>query len=270
MDIFEKINAASNSSRYKILDSNKHMITLSSGEYDFIYRELKHKNNFQYTDLEGRVNFLIRISTIKDVETVVKNRKTVSVLRELEGPGIELGIEGLANRFIFTFDLNNQVHLYNLKKLLKNREAYMHFLLWNENNLINCFTALLEIDQRILERLIHMLQLTNSGEYPRINFQGYNALNCVYFVFDYAEGLLEELLDTVDILQKWGSKDIFSVYIDFEQGYKVIIDGNAQNKDYLKKELTKKYTLIEEGNCKPSGKPFFKYDKGMLYYYNSN
>jgi hypothetical protein len=271
LDIFNIIDSAKNKTSYAKMDSSKHMITLKTMDFGFVYRELKFKSTFHYIDSSDHVSFLIKITSAKDIEVIMKSRKTVSVIREIDGPGVELIIEGVEKRFIFPFELDNPNHLYELKKLIESREIYLYFILYSQEQCVQCFSALLGVDDRILERLIYMIKLTSLGEYPRVEFESIRDELTEFIKLKGDSKVLEDVLDITEMLQKWGSKDRFIVYIDYDGDYKVFINGNIQNMKYIKKELLRKYELIEEGIVDvPTGKAFFKYDKGMIYYFKSN
>lgn len=267
MEIFKRIDSAVRDGVRRGFDSDKHMVSLKPGEYGFVYREMKYRNTLHYIDTFDDAAFLIRITSAREIERVMNSKKVVSVIRGLKGPTIELTVDDSGQKYLFEFDLESSIHLYELKRILAVREVYMHFILWDEEKCLHCFSATLSIDNRIFERLIYMLELTSFGEYPRIDFKGFREEDCSYIKFNGDIRLLEDMLETLDKLQKWGSKEEFSVYVDYDQGFKFFFDGNTKNKEYIKKELAPKYELKEEGTGKPHGKPFFRYEKGMIYFY---
>lgn len=270
MEIFNRIDSAVRDEVYRGLDSDKHMVSLKPSEYGFVHRELKYKNTFHYIDLNDNAVFLIRITSARGIETVMKGKKVVSVARGLRGPSIELNVDGFGERYRFDFDLDNHINLYELKRILASREVFMHFILLGEEQYLHCFSAMLSIDNRIMERLVYMLELTSQGEYPRIDFKGFSDKECSYIKFNGDLKLLEDMLEALDKLQKWGSKEEFNVYVDYDQGFMFFFEGDTKNKEYIKKVLIQKYELQEEGMGKARGKPFFKYEKGMIYFYKDN
>ena len=270
MEILVEKEDGTKDNAYKSINFTRHMLPLSRIDYDYVYRKLKYKDTYHFVDEGGTVNFLIKIISGKQIESVMKGAKSIYVFRDMNGPGIELSVGGLDKSYVFLFDLSDNRHRDNLKKLMSRREVFMHFIIYDEKQCIKCFSALLNIDSRIFERLNYMISLTTEGCYPRLELNEHEKEDANFIVVKSNTAVLEELLNIVDSLQKWGSKDCFTVYVSEQSGYKIFFAGQAINLNYIKNEILKKFQIFGEGIEPPSGKPFFKYDRGMLYFYKSN
>lgn len=270
MEIFEIVEKTKNNSTYKPLSSNGYMVPLNSREYDYVYRELRYKNAFHFTDINGDLNFLIKINMGKDIERVVKNRKILDVIGKKEGPCIELNIEDMDQKYLFVFNLKNEVSMLNIKSLLNKQKIYLHFIICDEKSCIKNFTALFELNEIIVEKFRYFTELCYYQSYPRIDFTGDSNKKAWVVIFDESFEILDEILEITDKLKNWGSMDKFNVYIEYKDGLALIISGECNNINYIKKEIGKRYKIIKEYEDTPKGKPFFRYDRGMMYFFNSN
>lgn len=269
MNIFQNIDNANSDKKYSTINSMQHMKELTSREYDFLYRELKYKGSFHYVDCDFEYNLVMKIDNEKQIEEVVKNRKAVNVTRNSDGPVIEMNIEGLTKPFSFMFDLGNNESLYKLKILKTKKEAKMHFVLYDSGKLTKIFSAMLNIDQRISQRLDYIIKLTYDGCYPYSDYfeESYENIKCIET--DGNESILEEIVNVVDNLQKWGSSDSFSVLVELREIYRVTFKGRINNFNYIKSELQKKIRIFGETQSDSKGIPFIKYDSGMIYFYKT-
>lgn len=252
------------------MDPSRHIIPLDSRYYNFIYRELNYKSTFHYVDEMEMLNFIIKVDTPKNLEKIYRSKKLVYVTKDLNGPVIEIVLDSLEVSYKFLFDINIESHLYNAKKLIDNKKVIIHFLFTSVDEMYKALSIPMEIDEGSFNKFIYILNYCYEGQYPRINFEGYESEEGYCLSFNDDNYILEELLEVIDKLEKWKCKDVFSVYIEKGDNLNLVFDGKITNIDFIKNELIKKYKIVDEGNRKVSGKPFFLYDKGLLYFYESS
>lgn len=270
MDIYEKIKSVTDSRKYKALNSSKYISALNYKEYEFVYKELSYKNSSHYIDENDEINYLVKVDNNITLETFVKSRKIINVLRDLKGPVIELKIEDADKSYLFCYNLENENDLFEIKIFLEKRRVNVNIVIFDGTQFFKGLTVLMEIDDRILDMFKYLAETSYYGGHPRIDLDFSEDITGSYLIVENNFGVLEELLNIVDNLQKWRSKDEFDVLIDYDENLKIWFAGKLTNLQYLKKEISKKYNIISEGKGTVKGKGFIKYNKGMIYFYKSN
>lgn len=270
MSIYDDINNAKSYAAYNVINFQNHMKELPSREFDFLYRQFNYKNAVHYVDSNSKYNLVMKIDNEKQIEAVVKNRKIINVSRSIEGPIIEMNIEGISTSFSFSFDLNEENSLFKIKSIIELKEAMMHFVVYSGGKLVKIFSALLNLDNRIMERFYYMIDLANHGSYPSIEHREISEENVLSLSINYDSAIFEEIIGIVENLQKWGSSDRFSIILDYNDELNVRFYGTLNNLNYVKSQISKKFNLIETGNVSRIGVPFLKYDKGMIYFYKTS
>ncbi|EYE89246.1 hypothetical protein Q428_03615 [Fervidicella metallireducens AeB] len=270
MDVYEKIKSVTNVRRYKTLNSSKYISSLNYKEYEFVYKELSYRNSSHYIDENDDINYLVKVDNNITLETFVKSRKIINVLRDLKGPVIEFKIEDAEKSYLFSYNLENDNDLYEIKILLEKRRVNVNIVIFDGSQFLKGLTILMEIDDRILDMFKYITETCHCGGHPRIDPDFSNDMTGNYLMVENNFGVLEELLNIVDNLQKWRSKDDFDILIDYDENIQIWFAGKLTNLQYIKKEISKKYNIISEGTGIAKGKGFIKYNKGMIYFYKSN
>lgn len=265
MQIIEKINRADYPVNNKAIDKKSYMQQLSFRYYETLYKLLKNKRSTIYVDEKGEVNFIIKLNKIVDIKEILYYKKSLDVKMNLEGPIMELIVDGL-DGFDFLFSLNDKMSILALKYLFLNKSVNVHFVVELVGTLQKFYSSSMPIDERVIERVEYVLKCLDDYSYPKIEE---DIINKESILFEVEAGfeLLEDLIHIVDNLRKWNSKDSFSIVVDKDDNFKVHFVGKLLNKNYIKEELKKKYSLQESSSIS-EGKGFLKYDRGMLYFYN--
>ncbi|MCX7694582.1 MAG: hypothetical protein N2Z71_02545 [Caloramator sp.] len=265
MDIIDKINRAEYIVNNRAIDKKGYMQQLSFRNYETIYKLLKNKRSTIYVDENNEVNFLIKLNKIVDIKEILYYKKSLDVRMDLEGPILELIVDGL-DSFQFLFSLNDVMGILALKYLFLNRAVNVHFVVELVGTLQKFYSSTMPIDEKVIERVEYVLKCLDEYSYPKIEEDIINK-ESILFEIEAGYEVLEDLINIVDNLRKWNSKDSFSIAVSREDNFKVYFVGHLLNKNYIKEELKKKYS-IHESSSVSMGKKFLKYDKGMLYFYN--
>jgi hypothetical protein len=269
MDIFKILENLQSNQVYREINSTHHILPLSYKEHTHIYSELKFNDTYHFIDNNEDLNFIAKLNPQDNINRIINSRSALYVSRNLDIPVIEFIFENEQSSlsYKFKFNLFDNKHLNNIKHLLRSKKVYLYFLTNNNNLLYKNYSNLVVFDEFTLNKFTYFLEFCYNGYCPRIEFEGFSNQNAYFFIFDCDATVLEDILDITEKLQKWGSRDTFTVSVERNNNYKLYFSGNISNLDYFKKELTKKYRLIDEGTIQASGKPFFRYSQGSLYFF---
>jgi len=264
MNLIEKIYKVDDAVNNKPIDKKGFLVNLNYKNYEFLYRSLKNKNNTVYIDSQKEVSFVLKLNKIVDIKEILYYKKSIDVKMDLEGPVIELIVDGLSS-YEFLFNLNDKFGITALKYLLTNKQVNVHFVVEMAGVLQKFYSSLMPIDDKVVERVEYVLKCLDEYSYPKIDDDVLQKESIIFEVESDYE-VLQDLINIVESLQKWNSKDIFSIVVDKDDKFKLHFIGEVKNKNYFKTQLEKKYSLKEYSGFS-KGKKFLKYDRGMLYFY---
>lgn len=265
MSLLEAINSIEEVVINPPINKNGHMVQLSFREFETLYRGLKLNRSIVYLDKENEVNFVVKLNKVVDIKEILYYKKIINVKMDLNGPVIELIVDGL-DSFEFSFNISENLNLMALKNLKINKGVNVHFVTEINGKIHKFYTAQLQIDDKVIERIDYALKCLDELGYPRIE-EDVLAKDSIVLEVDCGFEILDNVLTIVESLQKWGSKDCFSVIVDFKEKINLSFVGEFSNKNYFINELQKKYS-VEEIQDVSKGKKFLKYDRGMIYFYN--
>lgn len=265
MSILEAINNIEEAVINPTINKKGHMIQLSYREFETVYRGLKLNRSMVYIDKENEVNFVVKLNRVVDIKEILYYKKIINVKMDLNGPIIELIVDGLDN-FEFCFDINVKMDLLSLKNLKINKSVNVHFVTESNGRIYKFYTAQLQLDDKVIERIEYALKCLDEVGYPRID-EDILGKDSIVLEVEAGFEILDGLIKIVESLQKWGSKDCFSVTVDFKEKIYLCFVGELNNKNYIINELQKKYKIIETDDVS-RGKKFLKFDRGMIYFYN--
>lgn len=269
MDILEILGELTNNQDQKELSLTKQVLPLKFNDYANLYNALKFNETYHYVDIEDKLNFIVRFDSRSNINDIINSKTSLYVSREYDTPVIEFIFETGNNslNYKYKFDLLDKRTLLSVKHIIENKKVYMHFLTLNNNLLYKSYSCSIDLDEYTINKFRYFTEYCYNGHCPRIPFEGFTSQSvyCLSLICD--ESVLEELLDITEKLQKWGSRDAFIVSVGMSNNFNVFFHGTFSNLDYYKKELSKKYELIGEGDDQAPEKPFFKYDQGLLYFF---
>ncbi|GFR34975.1 hypothetical protein [Thermobrachium celere] len=264
MNLIEQIYNVNDAVNNKAIDKKGFLVSLNYKNYEFLYRSLKNKNNSVYIDNQNEVSFVIKLNKIVDIKEILYYKKSIDVKMDLEGPVIELIVDGLSS-YEFLFNLNDRFGVIALKSFLTNKQVNVHFVVETAGILQKFYSSLMPIDDKVIERVEYVLKCLNDYCYPKIEEDVLQKESVIFEVESDYE-ILNDLINIIEALQKWNSKDIFSIVVDKDDKFKIHFVGEFKNKNYFKTQLEKNYS-IKEYNGFSKGKKFLKYDRGMIYFY---
>jgi hypothetical protein len=267
LDISEILNAAECTAKYKAIDAEKPILILNRREYGPLYARLEYMDTAHYIDDNDEENFLIKFDYFGDIENIIRYKVDMNLYWRYREVILKLNVENTNISGEFVFDLDDAGHLYEIKKIIENNKIYLHFVHGSRKEIIKSISILMNIDGLIMEKFIYTVSLAYSGSYPVIQPEENNEDKGCFIDVENREGVLEDLIDIADELGKWSSSDDFKIYLDNSRGLRVVFTGSCSNLNYIKSELVKKHAFTGEGEGAPLGRPFLKYDRGMLYFY---
>lgn len=265
MSILEAINTIEEVVDNPTVSKKGHMIQLSYREFETIYRGLKLNRSIVYIDKDKEINFIVKLNRVVDIKEILYYKKIINVKMDLRGPIIELIVDGLDN-FEFLFDTNEKTDLMSLKYLKVNKGVNVHFVTESNGRIYKFYTAQLQLDDKVIERIEYAIKCLDEVGYPRID-EDILGKDSIVLEIDAGFEILDSLIQIAESLQKWGSKDCFSVTVDYKEKLQLYFIGDLNNKNYIINELQKKYKVVESYDVS-SGKKFLKFDRGMIYFYN--
>jgi hypothetical protein len=243
-------------------------MTLDKIDFLDVYREIKYRDTFLIIDKKGDVNFFIKLNDPTIIKDLLGNNKTsIYVEWNYYGPEILLKIDGIERIPGFILELENNMDAFILQRLLKNSEAFIQYIVQDEKGIIKLLTEKIKMDRNFIERLKYYIELDYYEKYPRIIEEEIDEENG-YFIKTRAEiEVLEEVLDVVEGLKIQGANEPIIVHVEANDYYKIIFSSDMINIKNILLELYKRINVMEEGRTVVKGKPFFKYSKGLLYFF---
>lgn len=266
-DIKDILQEAHNNRKYKNIDTEKSLVVLDRLQYGVVYSELMYKNTMSFIDDNDNLNLIIKFGNMLDIERIVKGKTDVQVERLDNKIVVDIQIGGTNIGGNFIYDLSNSQHLYFIKRLIESGDIILHFVAMNVGEYIKCISILLRIEKKIMERIIYIVQLAANTVYPEIEYKSTAKTKSFYLEVPEIYTGLESVIMCTDALEKWGSRDAFNVYVLYDESLKIYFSGDISNTSYIKQEIGKKCTIMSEGFEDYSGKPFLKYDNGMIFFY---
>lgn len=270
MNIYDIINNAAYITKCNSIEDNKYIVALDKIDFWDVYREIKLRDTFLIIDKRGNINFFIKLNDpflIKDL--LERNKISLYVEWNYYGPEIILDIEGLERIPGFILELNKDVDVFILQKFLKNREAFVQYIIQDEKGIIKLFTEKIQVNGNFIERLKYFIELDFYGVYPRI-IEEEELYESGYYIKTNSDiNVLEEVLNITDGLSCQITNEPIKVHVETNDFYKIIFSGDIQNIKIVLDEISKKINIIDEGRTEVMGKPFFKYKNGLLYFFKN-
>lgn len=264
MNIIERIYSFEYNGKRMPIDKKSYITQLNYRDFEFLYRALRNNRTFVYVDTNNEVDFIVKLNKAVDIKEILYYQKLLNIKMDINGPIIELIVEGL-DSFEFSFSLSEGSDVLAIKNILLNKKVNLYFVTDIGGKLSKFYTANLNIDEKVIERFIYTLKCLDEMSYPRAD-DDIIGKEAVLLDVKCDFKILDDLISIVESLQKWGTKDSFSIAVDYNDGFKICLVGNLNNKNYIKTELEKKYSLNETSGVS-SGKKFLKFERGMIYFY---
>lgn len=265
MSILEAINTIEEVVTNPPINKRGHLVQLSYREFETVYRGLKLNKSIIYIDNNNEVNFIVKLNRAVDIKEILYYKKIINIKLNLDGPIVELIVDGLDN-FEFLFNVKEKIDLLALKYLKQNKNVNVHFVTETNGRIHKFYTAQLQLDDKVIERIEYALKCLDEFGYPRID-EDIIGKESIGLETDAGFEILDSILHIVDSLQKWGSKDCFSIVVDYRDKIYLYFIGDLNNKNYIINELNKKYKVVETNDVS-RGRKFLKFDRGMIYFYN--
>lgn len=265
MEIYEFINNSPKAG-YKAFNLKNHVIPLTYGEYPGVYRELELKNTCYFVDNKGILNLLFKVKDGLDIKNILRGPKKIDLKCDEEGPVIFVNIEN-GKRITFPLSFNAPFGPGGIGALLSEKRFNIHTVVSDECGITSINNASVQMEDRDMERLRYIVEYCYYGCRPRIEYELEDNNDGMYIEMDYSLGAMEELLDIADEHLKSCLEDVFNVYIENKEHMKFIFSGNPMSFETVKKKMAEKYSIQNHGKCIISGKPFFRYSRGYIYFF---
>jgi hypothetical protein len=267
LDIFNVINNAAYMEKCNSTEDSKYIMALDKIGFWDVYKEIKYRDTFLIIDKKGNINFFIKLNDLTNVKDLLGNNKiSIYTNWNCHGPEIVLDINGLERVPGFIFELENNTDAFILKRFLENSEAYVQYIIQDEEGIIKLLTEKVQIDSNFTNRLKYYIELDFHDEYPRIKDKEiYEELG--YYIKTYGDTkVLEEVLNVAVSLKTQSCDELITVHVEADDFYKIIFSGDILNIKTLIDEIAGKVNIIEEGRTEVGGKPFFQCNRGLLYF----
>lgn len=268
MDIYDIINNAAYITKCNSTEENKYIKILDKNDFLDVYEEIKLRNTFLIIDKKGNINFYIKLKAPYLIKDLAEGNK-ISLFTDWSyyGPEIILNIKGMERIPGFILELDKNLDVFTLQKFLKNKEAFIQYVIQDEAGIIKLLTEKIIIDEGFVERLKYFIELDFYEAYPiiteseKLDEEGY------YIKTNSDINVLEEVLNITGGLSWQITDEPITVHVEADDFYTVIFSGDMTNIGAILDEISKKINIIEEGRTKVTGKSFFQYKNGLLYFF---
>lgn len=149
MEIDNIIALSKNKNNYKEISPELHLMKLSYNDFDHVYKALKYNDTYIYADKNDVVNFVVKTNNYWDLKTILNNKRYFSINKYSKGPIIEVHINNYINNIKFYFNLSSGNDLYCIKKLLTKNGAYIHFVSFNDSEIIKNITTKFNMEENL-------------------------------------------------------------------------------------------------------------------------
>jgi hypothetical protein len=269
LNLYEIINDAEYAVKCGDLNCTNHIVILDKKEYGDVYREIENKTTFLLVDKKNNINFFVKLEEGFFIEHIINCEPQIFINRDICGPEVVVNF-GLDNEFTaFTLELDKKYDLFVIKKLLESTAVHYQYVIQDESGIIKLFSKKIEIGEGFIEKLKYMLEFSYYCRYPRIDMVQDDNREAFFMEVKGELSNLEMLMDIMDDLGKMSYNDDFNVYIDGYENYKIFFSGYVPNIDIIKNKILMKTGILEEGISHISGKAFFRYNKGLIYFSKS-
>ena len=271
MDIYNLIDNAAYIAKCNSTEENKYIMALDKIDFEDVYRELKYRDTFLIIDKKGDINFFIKLNDPTIIKYLLGSNK-ISIHAEWNyyGPEILLKIDVIERIPGFILELENNMDAFILQRLLKNSKAFIQYIIQDEKGIIKLLTEKIKMDRNFIERLKYYIELDYYEKYPRIIEEEIDGENGYFIKTQARIETLEEVLVVIEGLKIEGTNEQIIVYVEANDFYKVIFSGDIIIIKIIIDEISKSVNIIEEGRTEVSGKPFFKYCNGLLYFFEKS
>jgi hypothetical protein len=268
LDIYNRINNATYVTKCNSAYDKKYIMALDEVEFLDVYRELKHRDTFLILDKKENINFFIKLNELTIIKNLIGSNK-ISISAEWNYYGLEitLRIDGFGRIPGFIMEVENNMDAFIIQRFLKSREAFVHYIMQDEKGIIKLLTEKIKLDENFIESLRYYLELDFYGKYPRVIEDEMYDENGYYIKVHGELKILEEVLDIVRGLKTLNTDGLIAVHVEANDFYKIIFSGDMINIEIAIDEISNSIQIIETGRTRVKGKPFFKYIKGLLYFY---
>lgn len=271
MDIYDIINNAAYIAKCNSTEENKYIRILDKNEFLDVYEEIKLRNTFLIIDKKGNINFFIKLKDPFLIKDLTENNKIYLFADwSCYGPEIILDIKGMERIPGFILELDKNLDVFILQKFLKNKEAFIQFIVQDEQGIIKLLTEKTIIDEGFVERLKYFIELDFYGAYPIITESEELDEEGYYIKTNSDINVLEEILNITGGLSRQIANESVVVHVKADDFYTIIFLGDTTNIGAIFDEVSKKINIVEEGRAMVTGKPFFQYKNGLLYFLNNS
>ena len=243
-------------------------MALDKMEFLDVYRELKYRDTFLIVDKKENINFFIELNELTIIKNLLGSNK-ISISSEWNYYGVEitLRIDGFRRIPGFIMQVQNNMDAFIIQRFLISREVFVHYIIQDEKGIIKLLTEKIKLNENFIESLRYYLELDFYGKYPRIVEAEMYEENGYYIKVHKELEILEEVLEIVRGLKTLKTDGLIAVHVEANDFYKIIFSGDMINIKIAIDEISNNLQIIETGRTRVKGKPFFKYIRGLLYFY---
>jgi hypothetical protein len=268
LDIYNIINNAAYITKCNSTDDKKYIMALDKMEFFDVYRELKYRDTFLIVDKKENINFFIKLNELTIIKNLLgSNKISISSKWNYYGLEITLRIDGFGRIPGFIMEVENNMDAFIIQRFLKSREVFVHYIIQDEKGIIKLLTKKIKLDENFIESLRYYIELDFYGKYPRIVEEEMYDENGYYIKVHRELEILEEVLEIVRGLETLNIDGLIAVHVEVNDFYKIIFSGDMISIKIAIDEISNSIQIIETGRTRVKGKPFFKYIRGLLYFY---
>lgn len=268
MNIYDLIENAEYVKKCDSTDGNKYIMPLDKAGFWSVYKESELRDTFLIIDKKGDINFYIKLEDIRRIEYLLhSNNNKIYAEWNNDGPEIILSIDGFEKIPGFIMELNNNMDLFIIQRFLKNRSLFVQYIMEDDKGIIKLLTREMQLDKDFIERLKYYVELDYYQEYPRIEEEAAEHEKGHYIKIEGKEDKLQEVFDIVEEVEKELTKGSITLHVEAEDFIYFIFSGDIEHIKTIIDKIGCRINIIEEGMTQLKGKPFFKYNNGLLYFF---
>lgn len=265
VEIYDFINNSPKAG-YKAFNLKKNINPLTYSDYPSVYRELELKDTSCFVDSMGILNLLFKVKKSSNISNILKGPKKTDLKYSEAGPVITVNMEK-EERMVFPLSLKSPFGAGSIGALLKEKKFNIHTVVSDECGITSINSTSVQMEEKDMERLKYIIEYCYYCCHPRLDYKAEDDKDGMYIETNYSIKTMEELLELVDGQLKLNLNDAFNVYVDSKEKMKFIFSGNPASFNSIKEKMAERYDILSHGKCNISGKPFFRYNRGYIYFF---